>query len=137
MSGHDDRILVGRGALVAAPGIAGPPGSGATITIINTADVTTPLGMAYPQGLPWNRLQFSMISSHDSAASGVVRATSLDRGTNFDTVATSTYLTADGQTTYDMLTRGGHVKITYQNSANVLTVWRWEIWAIRDRNPGS
>ena len=129
-----ERVLIKRGNLTGTTGAQAAPGSAATITIFDSTVVDP---MWDPIGVPFERLVLSVISSADSGANGVVHSSSLDRGTNFDTITTNTYLTANGQTTYDYLMRGGHVKIAYTNSAAVLTTWRYELWGVYDRNPGS
>lgn len=112
------------------------PTSGQTITLYDqTLDSTNAPGnqKVLP---PWSRIRLTLFSSHDSGANGVVYAESQD-GTNFDTLSTFTYLNANGSSTYDFLYRGGHPKITYTNSANTLTSWRYTLEGIiGDRNPG-
>lgn len=134
----DNRIVIRRGILAPAAGEPeqAAPGSGATITIYDQTADHNGVGNQKPV-CPFERLQFTVFSSADSAANGVVFAESED-GTNFDTVSTQTYLTANGLTTFDYLCRGGHPKITYQNSASVLTSWRYTLTGIiGDRNPGA
>jgi hypothetical protein len=127
-----ERVLIRRGNLAGTGGAQAAPGSGATITIFDSTAETW-----CPTGLPFERLQFNVTSSHDSAVDGVDHASSFDRGANFDTQDEDTYLATDGATSYDYLVKGGHAKITYENSANTLTAWRYELWGIYDRNPGS
>lgn len=129
----EDRVLIKRGNLAGTEGTQAAPGSGATITIF---DSTTMVPQWAPYGLPFQRLDFSVISSANSAADGVKHYSSLDRGSNFDLIDDDTYATADGQTTYRYLLHGGHARITYENSASVLTVWRYELWGIYQRDPG-
>lgn len=136
MSETVNRVLLANGYLLgtSAQGSA-PPGSGATIVILDTT-----LAGKWPiakWGVDFNRLQLNIYSSHDSGASGLVFSSSFDRGTNFRTQASYTYLNANGPTTYDYLMKGGHLKIAYTNSANVLTAWEMELFGIYDRNPGS
>jgi hypothetical protein len=114
-------------------GTDAPPGSGATITIYDSS-VAPP---THKSGVPFNRLQLNVYSSHDSAANGVAFLSSFDNGSNFRTQSTNTYLNSDGATSYDYLQRGRHTRITYENSANVLTAWEMELWGVYDRNPGS
>ena len=133
MNVAEERVLLARGFVLGTAGTAyAPPGSGATITIFDS----TLLGN-WRDLLPFERIQLNVYSSHDSGASGVVFSSSFDRGTNFRTQASYTYLNADGATTYDYLLKGGHVKVAYTNSANVLTSWEMELTAVYDRNPGS
>lgn len=130
-----DRVLLARGFLLGTSGGGtAPPGNGATITIF---DSTISSLTSWTDGVPFNRVVVNVYSSHDSGASGVVFSSSFDRGTNWRTQASYTYLNADGATTYDYLLKGGHVKIAYTNSANVLTAWEMELVGIYDRNPGS
>lgn len=132
-----NRVLLARGFLLGTSGGGtAPPGSGATITIF---DSTVSSLTSWTDGLPFNRVQLNIYSSHDSGASGLVFSSSFDRGTNFraQSTATYTYQNANGPTSYDYLMRGGHVKIAYTNSANVLTSWEMELFGVYDRNPGS
>lgn len=137
MTNRPVTIRVGKLTVAAGGPEQAPPGSGATITIYESVLDWNGRGDQAP-GLPFSRLVFTMISSHDSAANGVVFADALD-GVNYSTVSSQTYLTANGETTYDFLVRSGsNVKITYQNSANVLTTWRYRLLGILgDRNPGA
>ena len=131
---HDTRVLITRGAIggAAGSGTEAPPGNGATITIYDTSvDPTTA-----KSGIPFERVQLNIYSSHDSAASGVEFLSSFDNGANFRSQDTDTYLNADGPTSFDYLMKGRHVRITYENSANALTDWEMELWGIYDRNPG-
>lgn len=133
MEETDRRVLLKRGNLTGSGGAQAAPGNGATITIFETV-VDLP-GMS--TGVAFDRLQLNIYSSHDGAASGVVFSSTFDRGSNYRTQLTFTYLNANGATTYDYLVKGGHAKITYANSANVLTAWEMELFGIYDRNPGS
>lgn len=133
-SSYEERVIIRRGNLTGTDGCQAAPGSGATITIIDTSDSGH---SAWRDKVPFERIEFNMYSSHDSGASGVVFSSSFDRGANFDTQDTDTYLNADGPTTFDYLMKGGHVKIAYTNSANVLTAWRYEVVGVYDRNPGA
>ena len=131
----EERVLLTRGFLLGTTaGNNGPPGSAATITIF---DSTAAGYTSWLSGLPFERVQLNVYSSHDSGASGVVFSSSFDRGTNFRTQDADTYLNADGPTTFDYLIKGGHFKLAYTNSANVLTSWEMELFACYDRNPGS
>lgn len=137
--GEARRFLICRGFLLGT-GFEAPPASGATKTILDTTLTTNgqwPAFLGSIDGVQFDRLQLNIYSSHDSGASGVVFSSSFDRGTNFRTQSTATYLNADGATTYDYLMRGGHVKIAYTNSANTLTAWEMELFGIYDRHPGS
>lgn len=134
----DSRMVIHRGILAPAAGEPeqAAPGSGATVTIYDQTADHNGVGNQKP-ACPFERLQFTVMSSADSAASGVVFAESED-GTNFDTVSSQSYTAASGLTTFDFLCRGGHPKITYQNSASVLTSWRYTLTGIMgDRNPGA
>lgn len=90
-----------------------------------------------PTGMPVERITINIYSSHDSGASGVVFTSSFDRGANFRAQATFTYTNAAGATTYDYLMKGGHVKVAYTNSANVLTAWEMEVFGHYYRDPGA
>lgn len=132
----EERVLITRGALLGTNGTGtqAPPGSGATITIFDSTVSPT----VYKAGVPFQRLQLNIYSSHDSGASGVVFSSSFDSGTNFRTQSSTTYVNAtDGARTWDYLMKGSHVKIAYTNSANALTAWEMELYGCYDRNPGS
>lgn len=135
MSDVDARVILQRGNLTGTGGAQAAPGSGATITIFDST--TSAMYKAWADKVPFNRITVNIYSSHDSGASGVVFSSSFDRGTNFRTQSTQTYLNADGPTTYDYLMKGGHLKVAYTNSANALTAWEMEVVGIYDRNPGS
>lgn len=124
-------VVIARGNLTGSAGAQAAPGSAATVTILDTTQTS-----AWAALVPFNRVTFNVLSSHDSGASGVAFTSSFDRGANFDTQVSYTYLTAGGAWTYDYLMKGGHLKIAYTNSANVLTGWRYEVIGIYDRNPG-
>lgn len=128
----DSRVIIARGNLTGTGGAQAAPGSGATITILDTTG-----NAAWTDRTPFNRIILNVYSSHDSGASGVVFSSSFDRGTNFRTQSTQTYQNANGATSYDYLIKGGHVKVAYTNSANVLTDWEMEVIGVYDRNPGS
>lgn len=133
-SGYEERVIIQRGNLTGTNGAQAAPGSGATITILDTSDSTH---TAWRDKVPFERIQLNIYSSHDSGASGLVFSSSFDRGTNFRTQSSQTYSNAAGPASYDYLMKGGHVKIAYTNSANVLTAWEMEVVGIYDRNPGS
>lgn len=133
-------VTIARGKLVILPGDGeiAAPGSGATITLYDQI-LDYPIahvalsGVQIPQ-CPFSRLQLTVLSSADSAANGIVFAESQDDGVNFDTASTQTYLTASGLMTFDYACRGGHPRITYQNSAAVLTSWRFTLTGILERS---
>lgn len=127
----EERVLIKRGNLTGTGGAQAAPASGATITIFDSSTETW-----CTTGLPFERLDFSVIASHDSATNGVEHFSSLDKGSNFDLIDDDTYATADGVTTYRYLMHGGHARITYENSANTLTAWRYELFGIYKRDPG-
>jgi hypothetical protein len=130
-------IATGKFTVPAGSGEIGPPGSGATITIYNSASDWNGIG-SKPTGVPFSRIVFTMNSSADSGASGVVFSEALD-GVNFRSAATFTYATAGGLTTYDFLVRspGASVKLAYTNSAAVLIAWEFVLTGLLgDRNPG-
>lgn len=130
----DERVIIARGNLTGTNGAQAAPGSGATITILDTTDSGH---TAWKDRVPFERIELNVYSSHDSGASGVVFSSSFDRGANFRTQSSNTYTNAGGATTYDYLMKGGHVKIAYTNSANVLTAWEMEVVGVYDRNPGA
>lgn len=133
-SSYEERVIIQRGNLTGTGGAQAAPGSGATITILDTSDSGH---TAWKDKVPFERIEVNIYSSHDSGASGVVFSSSFDRGSNFRTQSSQTYLNANGATTYDYLMKGGHVKVAYTNSANVLTAWEMEVVGVYDRNPGS
>lgn len=127
------RFLIQRGNLTGTGGAQAAPGNGATITIFDS-----PVSATWAvTGIPFDRLQLNIFSSHDSGASGLVFSSSFDRGSNYRTQSSNTYTNAGGAATYDYLMKGGHVKIVYTNSANALTAWEMELFGIYDRNPGA
>lgn len=137
MSIDSTRVELARGFLLGtAGGNTAPPGNAATITIFDSSGSTY---SSWAAGMPFNRVQLNIYSSHDSGASGLVFSSSFDRGTNFraQSTGTFTYLVANGPSTYDYLMKGGHVKVVYTNSAAALTSWEMELFGIYDRNPGS
>ncbi len=132
MSQDTTRVLLARRFLLGT-GAYAPPASAATVTLIDTlVDMT-----ADRDGVKPYRIEIDVYSSHDSGASGVVFTSTFDRGTNYRTQDTQTYLNADGPTTYDYLMKGGHMKCAYTNSANTLTAFEVEVFGIYDRNPGA
>lgn len=133
-SSYDERVIIQRGNLTGTGGAQAAPGNGATITILDTSDSGH---TAWRDKVPFERIQVNIYSSHDSGASGVVFSSTFDRGANFRTQSTQTYLNSNGATTYDYLLKGGHVKVAYTNSANALTAWEMEVVGVYDRNPGS
>ncbi len=136
MGQADRRVLLARGNLTGTGGAQAAPGSGATITIY--ASPTDPAMAANLDGLKFERIEFNLFSSHDSGASGVVWSSTFDRGANYDTQSATTYTQAtDLARTWDYLMKGGHFKLAYTNSANVLTAWRYELFGCFDRNPGA
>ena len=130
----DNRVILGRGNLTGTGGAAAAPGSGATVTILDTTTGNSFAAMV--DRIPFARVQFNLLSSHDSGASGIVFSSSFDRGANFDTQQTYTYVASGGAKSYDYEVLGGHLKIAYTNSASVLTSWRWEVVGIYDRSSG-
>lgn len=111
------------------------PGNAATITIYESLLDWNGLG-AQPPAVPFSRLMLSILSSHDSGASGLVFSQTLD-GVNYDSITTYTYSAAGGEATYDFLIRSGaNVKVVYTNSANNLTAWRYRLEGVFDRAVG-
>jgi hypothetical protein len=129
----EERVLIARGNLAGTDGAQAAPGSGATITLLDT-----PLNSTWKVGVPFNRIQLNVYSSHDSGASGVVFNSTFDRGANYRAQSATTYTQAtDGARSWDYLMKGGGVQVKWTNSANVLTAWEMEIWGYFDRNPGA
>ena len=115
-------IVLARGVFspAAGSGEQGPPGSGATVTLIDTT----------ANGGSWGRIKrirFSIFSSHVSAANGVTIDGTDDRGTNWDNIAQSTL----AATTPTIITQNMNAypdfRVRYVNSANNLTAWRFAI----------
>lgn len=110
------------------------PGSGSTITIWDSSLNTN--GLSPTRGPQLSRVVLAIFASHDSAADGVKFYLSQD-GTNFQLDDQDAYAATDGETTYDWLMRAPHGRITYENSANVLTSWQMSLMGIiGDRDPG-
>jgi hypothetical protein len=135
-------VIIAKGKFVPTgnetSGAIGPPGSGSTITLYDSTKDFAAMNIP-AAGVPFSRFVFTLNSSADSGASGVVFSEALD-GVNFDSTDTKSYTTASGLTAFDFLVRspGASVKLTYQNSAAVLTVWRFVLTGILgDRNPGA
>jgi hypothetical protein len=141
---HPHRVLLNRGKFAPSGNetTIPAPGSGATVTLFDSTlngNKLTPIPV-----LPFERLQVNIYSSHDSAASGVVFSSDFDGGnattptsSNWRQQSAQSFTNAAAPTTYDYLIRGGHAKVTYQNSASVLTAWEVEVYGVYDRNPGS
>lgn len=143
---HPARVLLARGKFSPSGNetTIPVPASGATVTLFDS----TLNGNGVPPipVLPFERIQVNLHSSHNSAASGVVFNSDFDGGnatspssSNWRQQSTQTF-TAGGTgdpATWDYLLRGGHVQVTYQNSANTLTAWEVEVYGVYDRNPGS
>lgn len=122
------RVLIKRGNLTGTAGAQAAPASGATITIFDST--TAP---QWSIGMPFQRLVFVVLASHDSAVNGVSHLQSVDKGTNFNEVQDESYTAATGLMTFDFPANAGHSQITYENSANTLTAWRYELWGVYDR----
>jgi hypothetical protein len=118
------------------------PGSGATVTLFDST--LNGNGLPPIPGLPFDRIQVNLYSSADSAANGVVFSSAFDganaaspSATNWRQQSTQSFTNASGPASWDYLMKGSHAKITYQNSANVLTAWEVEVVGIFDRDPGT
>lgn len=120
----------------AGSGLQAPPGSGATIVIFDST-LNTPIGQGMSL-LPFSRLVLHIDSSADSGASGVVIEGSSNYGRTWRAMqAAQTYLTANGGTDYDILVTMPQVKLSYTNSAAVLTRWNMSLEGILgDRSKG-
>lgn len=98
------------------------PGNGATITLHETnqesiADVN------------YEWIVLAIIASHDSAANGVKLLVSFDGGVTYDLVAQTAFTVAGGLLKFKKhLIQGGRMKLTYANSANVLTAFRGTVY---------
>lgn len=101
------------------------PGSAATITL---------LALTGKGASDARRLVISINSSADSGASGVAFTALLDGGTLYRSWTAYTYATASGMTIYDVAVPVGVVgiKVTYTNSAAVLTTWEGSVSALYD-----
>lgn len=121
MSPKISRRLVRLAFAGSAPDIVLPPTSGQTITLLDLDKIPDEIAF----------LRVSVRASHDSAANGLTFESTLDGGTNFDTVqAGSSYVAANGLLTFDAPRVGTRMRIRYANSANTLTAWRGEIRAL-------
>lgn len=68
-------------------------------------------------------MYLALVSSHDSAANGVVCEASWDGGTTYRAVTQDQYLAADGFTLFKAPRVAPLMRWRYTNSANVLTTW--------------
>jgi len=99
------------------------PGSGLTITPGGTLDFGF-VGVQQPYG--W--VYLALLSSHDSAAAGVTAEASWDDGITWTTVATDSYVAADGFTLFQAPMVAPMMRFRYANSANVITTWRGQVF---------
>ena len=102
------------------------PGSGSTIDICKILTLDD-----------WvSRVDLSLISSHDSAANGLVIRTTFDKGASWEQVGAAglTYTAAtDLLKTYSIVRVGDGIWIAYTNSAAALTKWKGEVRLHGDR----
>jgi hypothetical protein len=117
-------ILVGKTGTPINTSGALQPGSGGVATLYNS----TLLSLGYI-GRQAKALVINVRSSHDSAVDGLAISESDDSGTNWETVYTRTYTQAvDGRLkVIYKLVGAPDVRVTFTNSANVLTTWRWSV----------
>jgi hypothetical protein len=81
------------------------------------------------RGARFKAVVINMESSHDSAADGLAISESDDNGTTWKTVYTRTYVQAvDGRLKVIYKLIGApDFKVSFTNSANVLTTFRWSV----------
>lgn len=107
------------------------PGSGATIDV---------LALTGKAAADTRRLEVSINSSADSAAAGVAFTYLPDNSAStYRTFTSYSYATANGVTIYDVVVPSGAngLKVTYANSAAVLTTWEGTIAAFYDERAAS
>lgn len=117
--------------------LADAPGNGETGHVIY--DSTLNCGLGWHITSHYSGVLFTLYSSHDSAASGVIVECSSDGTLWYDGVDTQgvtypkTYTQAtDLMVTYTIALQFRHLRITYDNSANVLTAWAVEVMGVND-----
>lgn len=105
------------------------PASGATATLWDSTKRDGVNATSDNRGLYAKALIINIESSHDSAANGLVIAESDDGGANWSTVYSRTYTQAvDGRLkVIYKLVGAPEIWVTYENSANTLTTFRWSV----------
>ncbi len=103
----------------AAQGFVPAPGSGATITIWDSGNNDPSSSRA----VRFKRLIYTNSSSADSGASGVVFQESADNGTNWKTIVSYTDTAVGAPNIRYVSISFPRVRVTYTNSAAVLTEW--------------
>src|SRR5690348_10468271 len=96
------------------------PGSGATITLWSS------VGTAGTAGSRYKKIIVNIYSSAASGTNGLVIAESNDGGTNFRTVTAVTVAATTYTKTY-VTVSAPIIKVSYTNSANVLTTWEMSV----------
>lgn len=117
-------VMLRQGGLTATAGTGrqAAPGSGATITLFDS-NANNP---GAQRGSRWRRLISRIKSSHISAVDGLKFQESYD-GTSWDTLIAYTVpatTAAVPYSVYSVAVAAPNVRVTYENSANVLTTWQ-------------
>jgi hypothetical protein len=122
-----DPVTLYRGVLTATAGTgqSSAPGNGATVTLWSSVTVNPISGVVLQPPFKVTRLVLSIVSSHDSAASGVIFEDSADASV-WDNVQNfpQAYFSAAGESIYDVFVTKPYVRVRYINSANTLTKWQ-------------
>lgn len=131
-------VVIRRGKFTvnANDGELGPPGNGATITLYDANATHNGVGNQRTP-VPFSRLLLTIFADFNSGVNGVVYSENLNGdGTTYETISTQTYTAAATAQKIDILLVGSLPKITYTNSANVLTKWEFTLMGLFDRDDG-
>lgn len=116
--------------VISKTGNVSAPASGATVTLYDSTLLASSTQLV-PRGTGarWRRIIVNIESSHDSAANGLKVLESDDGGTTWSAIAQRTYTQAvDGRLKFITVTTSApEVQVTYTNSANTLTTWRYSV----------
>ncbi len=118
MEGRRERKARWKTGGVAADGYVVAPGSGAAITLWDSAPT-----VKQADGERYKRVIVSVFSSHASAASGLSFQETWDDGTNWDELVAYT-VSAATYTKEVVAMSAPRVRVRYTNSASVLTAFR-------------
>jgi hypothetical protein len=128
-------VVLYRGVLSAAAGTgqSSAPGNGATVTLWSSNLANPGAGSFYPP-MPLKRFGLTILSSHDSAANGVIVEESED-GSVWDSISAifpQVYTAANGRQFWDIKKTAAHIRFRYINSANPLAKWQASIEGLVD-----
>jgi hypothetical protein len=117
----------------ASAGIEAAPGSGATVTLYDSGATDDP--KIKPLGAVWKHVCLTIVSSHDSAANGLVLEEHRGdaAGTWDATSFAETYAAANGLWKYYIDPGARRWRLRYTNSANTLTAFRSEVLGDADQ----